>query len=54
MERSFRVAQQVGETEFDLKNRIARARVPEGEVDLTDVHVWKPSIIYCFQNLLLC
>ncbi len=39
VERSFRVAQQVGETEFDLKNRIARARVPEGEVDLTDVHV---------------
>ena len=33
------IRDRVGETEFDLKNRIARARVPEGEVDLTDVHV---------------
>ena len=45
VERSFRVAQQVGETEFDPKNRIARARVPEGEVDLTDVHVDRKSVV---------
>lgn len=39
IDRRFAVENQIGEAEFDLQNRIATVRVPEGSVDLTQVHV---------------
>lgn len=39
IERLFSVEGQIGATEWDLKNHIARAYVPEGEFDLSQVHV---------------